>query len=267
MGSPTPPFPADRRAHMEQLRRAEHARRRRTRALLAAGAAALVLTLGVGGALLANATDGGGGDRAPAARDGAAREGSGDGKNPGETPHPAHPGEAHPGEPANPEEAAPGGTAAPGEAAKPRPPAGVRSWDASKLGRDHVSGKVSYPMAPPVGGNHHDRWMTCDGIAYERPVRDENAVHSLEHGAVWVTYSKKARKADVAALANKVGRTPYTLMSPYDGQRDPLTLTAWGKQLSVDSAKDPDVDRFLAAYVQGPQTPEKGATCSGGLTR
>ncbi|MCX4663435.1 DUF3105 domain-containing protein [Streptomyces uncialis] len=267
MGSPTPPRPVDPRAHMEQLRRAEHARRRRTRALLAAGAAALVLTLGVGGALLANATDsGGGGDRAPAARDGAAREDSGDGKNPGEAPHPAHPGEAHPGE-AAPGEAAPGGTAAPGEAAKPRPPAGVRSWDASKLGRDHVSGKVSYPMTPPVGGNHHDRWMTCDGIVYERPVRDENAVHSLEHGAVWVTYSKKARKADIAALANKVGRTPYTLMSPYDGQRDPLTLTAWGKQLSVDSGKDPAVDRFLAAYVQGPQTPEKGATCSGGLTR
>ncbi len=42
---------------------------------------------------------------------------------------------------------------------------------------------------------------------------DENAVHALEHGAVWVTYTAKARKADVDALAAKVKKTPYSLMS------------------------------------------------------
>jgi hypothetical protein len=43
-------------------------------------------------------------------------------------------------------------------------------------------------------------------------------------------------------------------------------LSAWGHQLSVDSAADPRVEEFITAYVQGPQTPEPGAPCTGGLT-
>lgn len=96
---------------------------------------------------------------------------------------------------------------------------------------------------------------------------DENAVHALEHGAVWVTYTGKADKADVDALAAKVKKTPYSLMSPYANQDAPLILSAWGHQVAVKSAKDPEVDKFFAAYVQGRQTPEPGASCTGGVMK
>ena len=66
-----------------------------------------------------------------------------------------------------------------------------------------------------------------------------NAVHSLEHGAVWVTYNSKASDADVKALAEKVKKTPYTLMSPVEDQKDPIMLSAWGHQRTVTSASDP----------------------------
>ncbi|MFF9317521.1 DUF3105 domain-containing protein [Streptomyces sp. NPDC014735] len=142
---------------------------------------------------------------------------------------------------------------------------GLRTWDASKLTRNHVDGPVAYPMKPPVGGDHNPVWMNCDGEVYEKAIPDVNAVHSLEHGAVWVTYTNRAPDADVAELAARVGRTPYSLMSPYEGQAGAIMLTAWGNQLTVDGADDPRVDRFFSAFVQGPQTPEPGATCSGGL--
>lgn len=143
--------------------------------------------------------------------------------------------------------------------------AGLRTWDATKLTRNHVSGTVTYPMKPPVGGDHNPVWMNCDGEVYTKALPDVNAVHSLEHGSVWVTYTDKAPKADVAKLAERVGRTPYSLMSPYEGQSGAIMLTAWGKQLTVDGADDPRVDRFFSQFVQGPQTPEPGATCTGGL--
>ncbi|MFG3196022.1 DUF3105 domain-containing protein [Streptomyces sp. NPDC048208] len=143
---------------------------------------------------------------------------------------------------------------------------GVRTWS-GKLARNHVTAKVSYPMHPPVGGDHNPVWLNCDGDVYKEPVRDENAVHALEHGAVWVTYTEKARKADVDALAAKVKRTPYSLMSPYADQAAPLVLSAWGHQVSVKSASDPEVDKFFAAYVQGKQTPEPGASCTGGVMK
>ncbi|MGW7194968.1 DUF3105 domain-containing protein [Streptomyces chryseus] len=142
-----------------------------------------------------------------------------------------------------------------------------KSWDAKKLGRDHVTKAVSYPMKPPVGGDHSQVWMNCEGDVYKKAIPEVNAVHSLEHGAVWVTYNDKASDGDVEKLAEKVGKTPYSLMSPVKDQAGALMLSAWGKQVTVDSATDPRVDQFFTKYVQGPQTPEPGAACTGGMAQ
>ncbi|WP_033309295.1 DUF3105 domain-containing protein [Streptomyces iakyrus] len=147
-----------------------------------------------------------------------------------------------------------------------KPVSGEKTWDAKKLGQKHVTGTVKYPMNPPVGGNHNRAWMTCEGNVYTQAIANENAVHSLEHGAVWVTYNDKAADADVKMLSDKVSQTPYTLMSPATDQTGTIMLSAWGHQLTVDKASDPRVEQFLTKYVQGTQTPEKGATCAGGLT-
>ncbi|MGC0341305.1 DUF3105 domain-containing protein [Streptomyces sp. SLBN-8D4] len=141
---------------------------------------------------------------------------------------------------------------------------GVRTWKGT-LGRNHVVKTVSYPMEPPVGGDHNQVWMNCNGDVYTKALNNMNAVHSLEHGAVWVTYTGKAQKADIDALAAKVKKTPYTLMSPDDTQKDPIMLSAWGHQRTVTGAKDPNVDKFFEKFVQGEQTPEPGAACTGGL--
>ncbi|MFD4631520.1 DUF3105 domain-containing protein [Streptomyces sp. NPDC058284] len=146
-----------------------------------------------------------------------------------------------------------------------KPVRGEKTWDAEKLGRDHVTKTVAYPMTPPVGGDHHQAWMTCDASVYDKEIPNENAVHSLEHGAVWVTYNDKAPAADVKKLADNVSRTTYSLMSPLGKQRSPIMLSAWGHQLTVDSAKDPRVAEFFSKYVQGAQTPEPGAACTGGV--
>ena len=70
--------------------------------------------------------------------------------------------------------------------------------------RDHgplpVTDAVDYPMKPPVGGDHDPVWMNCDGEVYKKSIPDMNAVHALEHGSVWVTYTDDAPAA-VADLA------------------------------------------------------------------
>ncbi|MFF7853890.1 DUF3105 domain-containing protein [Streptomyces sp. NPDC007904] len=143
---------------------------------------------------------------------------------------------------------------------------GVKKWE-GELGRTHVTKAVDYPVTPPVGGDHNPVWMNCNGDVYTKEINNTNAVHSLEHGAVWVTYNASADKADVDALAAKVKKTPYTLMSPVDGQKDPIMLSAWGHQRTVTGADDPAVDAFLEKFVQGKQTPEPGAACTNGLAQ
>lgn len=140
-----------------------------------------------------------------------------------------------------------------------------KSWDAEKLGRNHVDKPVTYPMKPPVGGDHNQVWMNCDGNVYKEAIPDMNAVHSLEHGAIWVTYNDKAAAGDVTKLSEKVKKTPFSMMSPVKDQAGAIMLSAWGKQVTVDSADDPRVSQFFTKYVQGAQTPEPGAPCTGGL--
>ncbi|MFB7914369.1 DUF3105 domain-containing protein [Streptomyces sp. NPDC056061] len=149
--------------------------------------------------------------------------------------------------------------------AKSSPVQGERTWD--ELAQNHVGTKVDYPMNPPVGGDHNPVWMNCDADVYTEPIPKENAVHSLEHGAVWVTYTKKADPDDIEKLGDRVGATPYSLMSPVEDQAAPLMLSAWGKQVTVTSAADARVEQFFTTYVQGPQTPEPGAACTGGVAR
>ncbi|MCD7437024.1 DUF3105 domain-containing protein [Streptomyces lincolnensis] len=148
------------------------------------------------------------------------------------------------------------------ERAAAAPIKGERSF--KDLGQNHVTTPVDYKMSPAVGGDHHQVWMNCNGDVYDQEIAEVNAVHSLEHGAVWITYNDKAADTDVSALKDKVQGTPYTLMSPYADQSSPITLSAWGKQLNVNSASDPRVNAFLTKYVQGDQTPEPGAACTGG---
>lgn len=126
--------------------------------------------------------------------------------------------------------------------------------------RDHVAGAVAYEENPPVGGKHAQAWAACNGNTYKEPVAKEQAVHSLEHGAVWITYQPSLAADQIATLGKKV--RGYTLMSPLAEQGAPVILTAWNNQLSLQSANDPRIDQFLAKFRQGPQTPEPGATCN-----
>ena len=135
---------------------------------------------------------------------------------------------------------------------------GVVSFEVTD--RSHVMGNVEYPQTPPVGGAHHPQWLACNGEVYDAPVANENAVHALEHGAVWITYREDVSKEDIESLAKKVGE--YTFMSPYPAQPGPIMLSAWGLQLTVERADDTRIDTFLNTYRQGKQTPEPGATCT-----
>ena len=129
------------------------------------------------------------------------------------------------------------------------------------LERGHVQGEVDYPTPVPVGGPHNNVAQQC--AVYEEEIAAEHAVHSLEHGAVWITYRPDLPADQVAALSEQVEGNPYGLMSPQPGQTEPILLRAWGRRLSVPNADDGRIGDFVRTYASGPQTPERGAACSG----
>lgn len=139
--------------------------------------------------------------------------------------------------------------------------AGVRTFH--HLSRRHTTAYVTYPQVPPVGGPHAPLPLNC-GV-YPTPVPEENAVHSLEHGAVWITYQPDLPADQVSTLRVLVHRRGHLLLSPFPDLPAPVVASAWGRQLRLDSAFDPRLKRFIRVYRKGPQTPERDAPCSGGV--
>ncbi|MGY0233390.1 DUF3105 domain-containing protein [Longispora urticae] len=131
---------------------------------------------------------------------------------------------------------------------------------------NHVQGTVKYFATPSVGGNHNGAWQNCMGDIYPQQIASEHATHSLEHGAVWVTYDPAVlSKDDVKKLESKVEGNEYMMLSPFPNQGSPISLQAWGWQLKVNSASDERVDEFIKALRKN-ATVEPGAVCSGGVT-
>ncbi|MBV9452505.1 MAG: DUF3105 domain-containing protein [Rubrobacter sp.] len=141
------------------------------------------------------------------------------------------------------------------------PPEGVESF--SNLSRNHTTNPVSYPQSPPVGGDHNPVWQNCG--FYDKPIQNENGVHSLEHGAVWITYQPDLPSEQVDTLRKLAQSQDYILVSPYPDLPAPVVASAWGKQLQLDSTNDPRLEQFVSAFRLGPQTQEPGAPCTAGI--
>jgi hypothetical protein len=131
--------------------------------------------------------------------------------------------------------------------------------------RNHVNGVIKYDVTPPVGGNHSPVWADCAGHVYSAAIANENAVHMLEHGAIWITYKPGLSAAELTTLSALVNGKDRMAMSPYPGLDSPISLQAWGYQLKVDSASDSRIAAFIKALRHNPKTtPENqpGVVCS-----
>lgn len=131
--------------------------------------------------------------------------------------------------------------------------------------RNHKDGTLTYVTSPPVGGDHNPLWQNCMGDVYDAAIANEHAVHSLEHGAVWVTYKPGIAQDQIDDLKKKVQGKDYMLMSPYPGLDHNVSLQVWGYQLKLDDATDPRIDEFIKdARLNASMEP--GAACSSGNT-
>jgi len=144
-----------------------------------------------------------------------------------------------------------------------------RETQPEMLSNNHVQGPQPYEVLPPVGGDHNPAWQNCLGDVYTEPIANEHAVHSLEHGAVWVTYNPDQLAADqVESLAGLVRGNEKLFMSPFPELDAPISLQAWGYQLKADEPGDSRINDFIRtlrtnASLEGPTARCDGITATG----
>lgn len=144
----------------------------------------------------------------------------------------------------------------------PAAPSDVQSFSDLPVG--HSAEPQTYGQTPPVGGVHDPVWQNCG--FYPAPVRNENAVHSLEHGAVWITYRPDLPEDQIETLRALAQEQSFILVSALEGIPAPVVASAWGKQVQLESADDERLGQFIRSYRLSQDAPEPGAACTGGTT-
>ena len=114
-----------------------------------------------------------------------------------------------------------------GEAA-PLPPGRERAHT------DNPGDLVGRPGEPPAGGPHFAQpWPT--GV-FDEPVPDGNAIHSVEHGIVWITYNPdlidEAALATLEDVADDFRRD--LILAPRPQNSMAVAAVSWGRILKMD---------------------------------
>ena len=138
------------------------------------------------------------------------------------------------------------------------PVAGTVEYDI--VSRNHITQGTAgsgYNSNPPTSGPH---WAGAakNGI-YDSAIPDEQAIHNLEHGHVWIAYRSdlgeevKNNLKDIAS-----GDDWKVILTPREANDSKIALVAWGRLLKMD---EPDLDKikdFIKTYRnRGPEkTPE-----------
>jgi hypothetical protein len=147
----------------------------------------------------------------------------------------------------------------PAQAPPEKPPEGTRTFPATT--NRNVEGPISYEQDPPTNGDHAPYWQRCG--FYSSPIENEAAVHSMDHGAVWITY-RPDLPSDQVDILRRFAQEEYVLVSPYPSLDAPIVATAWRNQLELTGADDPRLRRFVDQFRVTETAPRSGNGCENG---
>ncbi len=136
------------------------------------------------------------------------------------------------------------------------PPAEIEVYPATT--NRTVKGPIDYDREPPTNGDHDPLWQNCG--FYEKPIRARHAVHSMDHGVVWITHRPDLPAGQVEAL-RPYGEEDYVMVSPYPGQEAPVIATSWRVQLELEGPRDPRLRQFVDQFRVSEISPLSGNRC------
>lgn len=140
------------------------------------------------------------------------------------------------------------------------PPEGIEVYPATT--NEVTREPIDYGRRPPTNGDHDPLWQNCG--AYEEPIKDRHAVHSMDHGVVWISHRPNLPAVQLRELRS-YGDEDYVIVSPYPGLDAPVTATSWRVQLDLQGADDPRLRQFVEDFQNTELAPLSGNRCSLGV--
>lgn len=99
---------------------------------------------------------------------------------------------------------------------------------------DHGQEHASYNSDPPSSGPHYAD--PAPWGFYDRGLEDEQVVHNLEHGGIWVAYKPDVDQTTEDAIKRFVDRFSSKVIATVRTQNDsPIAFVSWGRVLKMDT--------------------------------
>lgn len=126
------------------------------------------------------------------------------------------------------------------------------------MGASHVKqgeSHAQYNSNPPTSGPHWGDGVAGAGIK-DKEIPDELLVHSLEHGAVIVSYKSDLPQDQVEKLKNVFNEASgKKIMVPRKNLDVPIALTSWGWILKLQTIDEAKIKDFIK--TNNDRAPEK----------
>jgi hypothetical protein len=113
------------------------------------------------------------------------------------------------------------------------------------MGADHIENGErfeSYNSNPPTSGPHGGpaEW----GFSAEE-IADENAVHNLEHGGIWISY--KNLDDESVSILEEIARRNKTsvIVSPRESNDSNIAVASWGRLMKLDAVDEELINEFI----------------------
>lgn len=116
------------------------------------------------------------------------------------------------------------------------------------LGQEHIAIGAShkaYNSNPPTSGPHYAQ--PADWGVYQEPLPDEELVHNLEHGGIWISY--KDIDADTKSKLEAIGKANpgSVVVTPRPANDSKIALASWTRLMKLDSSDETKILDFIKA--------------------
>jgi len=123
-------------------------------------------------------------------------------------------------------------------------------------GQQHIpQGSTDHPAYnsnPPTSGWH---WpQPANWGAYDTTLPDEQLIHNLEHGGIWISYKPGLDENTVNQLKDFARRYRKIIVEPRPANDANIALAAWGRLQKLDNYSEAEILKFIEAhYDMGPE--------------
>lgn len=123
-------------------------------------------------------------------------------------------------------------------------------------GANHIAAGqtgVEYKTNPPTSGSH---WPNAaEWNFYDDELTDEQLVHNLEHGGIWISYKDLSEEEINTLKEIEAENKGAVIITPREANDARIVVASWGRYMKLENIDRESIQNYINEYINN--SPEK----------